>query len=179
MTTLASNWRIVGWGVLATLLLLPAVAMIFTAEVRWTARDFAAAAALLGLLGLGVEFAVRQPGGWAARAGTALAVLTAFLLVWIDLAVGIIGSESDDANLLFAGVLTVAVGGACLARFRPAGMARAMAATAAAHTLVAAVALVGRWGAGAPGWPRDVIGTTLIFDALWLTAALLFRRASR
>lgn len=171
-------WRVAGWGLLAGLLAMPAVAMRFTAEVNWTALDFLTAAVLFGLLGLGVEFGARRAGGVLARLGMGVAVLTAFLLVWVNLAVGIIGSERNDANLLFAGVLAAATGGALLARFRPAGMARAMLATAAAQTLVGAAALALQLGTDGPGWPRDVIGATVIFDGLWLLAAALFRRAA-
>lgn len=173
------GWRIAGWGVLAVLLALPAVAMNFTGEVKWTALDFVTAGMLLGLLGLGFEFAVRRSGGMFARLGMGLAMLTAFLLVWVNLAVGIIGNEHNDANFMYAGVLAVAAGGACLARFQPAGMARAMVATAAAHTLVALLALVFRLGVGGPIWPFDVLVTTVMFDGLWLLAALSFNRAAR
>lgn len=181
MTTMTANgngWRIAGWGLLAGLLALPAVAMRFTGEVNWTASDFVFAAIMLGALGLGFELVARASSSWWYRAGMAAAMLGAFLLVWINLAVGIIGSEHNDANLMFAGVLAVGVGGACLARFAAAGMARAMGAAAIAHTLIAGIALVGRLGAGDPGWPWDVVGTTVIFVGGWLVAALLFRRAA-
>lgn len=177
MTTTGQAWRMAGWGGLAALLALPAVAMRFDSGVNWTFFDFVVAAVLLGALGLGVEFAARRSGGVLAKAGMATAVLTSFLLVWINLAVGVIGTENNDASLMFVGVLAVAWGGALLGRFEPVGMARAMLGAAAAHTVVAAIALVFRLGVGDPSWPADVIGTTVMFDALWLAAALLFRRA--
>lgn len=172
------GWRIAGWSMLVALPAVPAVAMRFTAEVRWTASDFLAAGVLLGLLGLGAEFAVRRPGGMFARLGMAVAALTAFLLIWVNLAVGVIGSERNHANLMFAGVLAAAVGGGCLARFQPSGMAGAMGATAVAQALVGCVALVLGLGAEGAMWPRDVIGATLLFAGLWLFSAMLFRRAA-
>lgn len=173
------GWRMAGWGLLAGLLALPAVAMALGAEMAWTAFDFAAAAVLLGGLGLGAELAARVRGGTPARLGMALAVLTAFLLVWITLAVGVIGSERNDANLLFAGVLAVAGGGALLARFAPGGMARAMLATAGAHTLVGIGAVALGLGADGQRWPWDIVGSTVLFAGLWLAAAALFGRAAR
>lgn len=171
-------WRIAGWGLLAALLALPAVAMHFTAEVNWTALDFVAMGAMLGGLGLGFELVARRSlNGWH-RGGMAVALIAGFLLIWINLAVGIIGNEHDDADMLFAGVAAVAVGGACLARMQPAGMARAMVATAAAQTLVAGLALVARLGVGGPVWPWDVVGATVLFDGLWLLSALMFHRAT-
>jgi hypothetical protein len=173
-------WRRAGWGALAALLLLPALGMRTGREgLHWTGFDFAVAAALLALLGLGVELAARVGGGWRARLGMAVAVLAAVLLVWINLSVGVIGSERNDANLLFAGVLAVAVGGSWLARLRPAGMARVMAAPAGAQTLVGIVAVALGLGADGRSWPWDVVGATLLFDALWLAAAGLFHAARR
>lgn len=184
MTAMTTNtqgqgWRIAGWGLLAALLALPAVAMQFTAEVNWTVSDFVTMGVLFALLGLGGELVARKSASGWYRAGMGVALLTAFLLIWVNLAVGIIGSEQNDANLMFAGVLAVGVGGACLARVAAAGMAAAMVATAAAHTLVAVIALIAGAGADGPIWPRDLIGTTIVFDGLWLASALLFRRAAR
>ena len=172
-------WRIVGWGLLTALLAVPAVAMRFTSDVNWSSLDFVAAGVMLGGLGLGFELVARTGSNLWSRCGMAIAIVAAFLLIWINLAVGIIGAEANDANLMFAGVLAVAVATTWHARLRPAGMAKAMVATAIAHMLVAAVALVGGLGADGPGWPYDVIGTTVMFDALWLLAAAAFRRAAR
>ena len=38
-----------------------------------------------------------------------MAIVAAFLLIWINLAVGINGSEDNPANLMYGGVLTVGV----------------------------------------------------------------------
>jgi thiazole synthase ThiGH ThiG subunit len=60
----------------------------------------------------------------------ALALVAAMLLVWVNLAVGIIGSEDNPANIMYLGVHAVLILGALLALFRPQGMARALFATA-------------------------------------------------
>lgn len=181
--TAAANPRLLNlasatvWAGAATLLALPAVAMQFTAEVNWTAIDFLAWGAMLASAGGMFELLSRRAPNWTYRSGAALAVGAAFLLVWINLAVGIIGSENNDANLMYAGVLATAVGGGCLARFEAGGMARAMVATAAAQLLVAAIALAFRLGTDGPIWPRDLIGVTTILTTLWLASAALFARA--
>lgn len=51
----------------------------------------------------------------------------AFLLVWVNLAVGMIGDDGDPANLLFGGVLVVGIAEAAIGRFRHAGMMRTLA----------------------------------------------------
>ena len=95
------------------LLLLPLVAMQVSDEVKWGPFDFALAGALLFGTALAFELAVRQVGQSRLPAGVrALALAAAFLLIWINLAVGIIGDEGEPANLLYVGVLAVGIGGA-------------------------------------------------------------------
>ena len=172
-------WRLAPWMMAALILLLPLVAMRFTDEVDWDATDFSVMGVmLLGACGL-YEGTARTTGNLACRAAVAIALVAAFLLVWINLAVGIVGSEDNPANLMFGGVLAVGIVGALVARFRPHGMARALAATALAQTLVGMIALIAGWGAtGANGpWPLMVL--TAFFTALWLASARLFWKAGR
>lgn len=166
----ASGWRIAGWSIPALLLLLPLIAMQFTDDVRWTASDFVVAGVLFGGVGLAFELIVRKSRSLAYRCGAAFAVVAAFLTIWVNGAVGMIGSEGNPYNLLFGGVLIVALIGAVVARFGPAGMARAMVAAAVAQGAV-----------GAVGLPADLLGALLsmAFAGLWLLAAALFWAAAR
>lgn len=78
--------------VTCALLLIPLVAMQFTAEVNWTLSDFIAAGVLIagtGLLYVGLTRVLTSPKQRLAVAGV-LGVL--FLLTWIELAVGIFGT---------------------------------------------------------------------------------------
>lgn len=158
------------WGGVAALLLLPAVAMQFTAEVQWTAFDFAAFAGLLLVPAVLLELAVRRSASLAYRAGVALALAAAFLLTWANLAVGLIGNENNPANQMFSGLVLLGLAGGALARFRAAGLAITMMAVAAAQLLAGAVGSAQVY---------DIWPVTLIFSALWLGAAWLFARASR
>lgn len=89
ITTHSHSWRVAGWSLLAALLVIPAVAMRFTADVNWGLLDFVAAAVMLGALGIGFELLARmQVKPWH-RGVIALALVGAFLLVWAELAVGI------------------------------------------------------------------------------------------
>lgn len=166
-------WRVAGWGLAAALLATPLVAIQFPDEVRWGPLDFAVAAVLIGGLGLGIEFAIRRSTSPWYRLGAALAALTAFLTIWVNLAVGFIGDEDNPANLLFAGVLLVALIGALAARVRAKGMAAAMAATGAAQLLAAGAALF----LTGPVRPVEIL-LTAAFAAPWLVSALLFRLAA-
>jgi hypothetical protein len=53
------RWRLALWAFLGGLLLLPAIAMLFTDEVRWTGADFKAAAAIFAVVGCAIELIVR------------------------------------------------------------------------------------------------------------------------
>ena len=174
-----NHWRVVFWTAAAVLLLLPLLAMQVTDGVNWNALDFAILGALLLGAGVTYELAARKTSSAGYRSAVAVALVTAFLLIGVNGAVGIIGNETNDANLMFAGVLAVGVIGSFVARFRSRGMSLAMAAAAAAQVLVAVIALVAGSGSTGPGWPQDVLVATVFFTALWLGSAWLFRRAGR
>lgn len=165
-------WRLAVWGTAAGLLLLPAIAMRLGADgVRWTGSDFIVMGVLLTSACGAYEVAARMSGSGAYRLGFALAIVLGFLLAWINLAVGIIGSEANPANLVFAAVLLVAAVGALLGQLRAAGMARAMVATGIAQVLAGAYALeLGSMEGGI---------LSACFAALWLASAALFRKAAR
>ncbi len=172
-------WRIAAWAAAAILLLVPWVAMQLTDEVNWTAGDFALAALLLfGSLATW-ELVTRNRDRSAYRAAVGVTLLGVVLLIWVNGAVGIIGSENNEANLMFAGVLAVLLAGAAIARLQPHGMARTLYATAVAQALVAAITIAGQLGADGHNWPWDVVGATAFFVILWLVAAQLFHSASR
>lgn len=145
--------------------------------MNWDAADFIFAGVLIAAVGIPFALAVWKTRSLAYLAGTGLALATGFVLVWANAAVGIVGAESNNANLMFFGVLGVGIGGALLVRFRPQGMAKALAATALAQVLAGAIALA--FGLGGPGLPADVLGATGVFTVLWLAAAFLFRLAGR
>jgi hypothetical protein len=167
----ASRWRIAAWTAAALLLLLPLLAMQVSGEVAWGPADFAMAGVLIAGVGAAFELALRMNGNLAHRAAAAVALAAAFLLIWINLAVGIIGTEADPANLVYGGVLVLGIAGAAIARFRPHGMALALAAPALAQALAAIAALIAGFGQAAM--------VTAIFIAPWLLSAWLFGLAAR
>jgi hypothetical protein len=171
-------WRIVPWVIAALIFLLPLVAMQFTDEMAWDETDFIVLGAMLfGACGV-YELAARMTGNIAYRAAVGVAVVAAFILIWMNLAVGIIGSEDNPANLMYGGVLAIGIIGGLIVRFRPRGMARVLAATAFAQAFVGVVALVAGLGSTGANWPRVIIVLTGFFAALWLVSAWLFRRAA-
>lgn len=171
--------RLLGWTLVAALLVTPAVAMRFTDEVQWTTSDFVFAGVILTGAGVVAELAVRASSDWSYRIGAGLAVLASVLLVWINGAVGIIGSEDNPANLLYLAVIAAVFIGAVATRFRADGLARVMICSALLQMLIGAVAVMRGWGEGAENWPRPVILLSILFALTWLASASLFHRAGR
>lgn len=168
-----NRWRIVLWITPVAILLLPATAMQFTDEVVWGLEDFVLMGALLfGACGA-FEWAARSTSSAAYRAAVAIALITGFLLIWINLAVGIIGTGStrNSANLLYGVVVAVGISGAVLVRCRASGMVRVMTFTALAQACVALIAL-------AMGQGKAFVLTGLLVVP-WLASAWLFRMAER
>ncbi len=180
-TAIDGEWRRTGWPIVvggaAALMLLPLAAMQVTDAVDWDAADFAIFGVMLGTVGCTYLLAARMTGNGAYRAAVGVALMAAFILVWMNLAVGIIGSEDNPANLIYGGVLAVGITGAFVARFQPPGMARALTATALAQLSVVVTALIAGWGLPASG-TLELMGLNGSFAALWLLSACLFRRAA-
>jgi hypothetical protein len=84
------NKRLFGIGLTVVLLLLiPLIAMQFTDEVKWTLLDFVVAAVLLLGVGLMCELVLRKVNKIGLRIALCVAILTALLFIWLELAVGI------------------------------------------------------------------------------------------
>jgi hypothetical protein len=174
-----SIWRKLGWGTAVALLILPFVAMQFTGEVNWSPGDFLFAALMFGTVGLLLELAVRASPDWSFRGGIALAVLAGFVLIWSNLAVGILGNEENDANLLFFLVPLVAIAGSALARFRPGGMAVAMVCAGLMLLAVPVIAYTLRIGDAASLTRFDYPVFLALFALMWFGSAALLRSADR
>lgn len=112
------------------------------------------------------------------RFAVGMALAAAFLLVWINLAVGVIGSEDNPANLMYFGVLAIGFIGAIIAEFRPRGMARVLFAMAFAQALVPVIALI-IWKPQVTSGVLGVLTLNGLFVVLFIGSALLFRNAAR
>lgn len=164
----------------ASILMLPLVAMVFTNEVNWSLFDFIVMGILLFGTGLTYVLISKISDSMAYRTAVGVAVVAGFLLIWVNLAVGIIGSEDNPANQLYAGVLAVGIIGAGIAHLRPRGMALTLFATALAQMLVPVIAMI-IWRPSFEETP-GIVGVFILnafFAALFVVSALLFRNATR
>jgi hypothetical protein len=160
------------------LLLVPLIASQITEEVDWSVFDFIIAWILLFGAGFTYNLITRKMSNIAYRAAAAIAVVTALFLIWSNLAVGLIGSENNPANLMYLGVLATLLTGSIIVRFKPYGMVLALAATVLAQILVTVIAVIA--GFGAPeNTPVQLVFINGFFITLWAGSALLFWYTAR
>ena len=156
---------------IAALMVVPVIVLRAVEVYEWDPGN----AVFLGILFLGIavslEVAARVPDRLAYGAGLGLAIFAGFAQIWVNLAVGIIGSEDNPINLIYLAVIVIAVFGAVIAGFRARHMVKAMAATALAQATTFFVALAAGFGFTGP--------ITIFFVSLWLISSWLFRRAAR
>jgi hypothetical protein len=98
-----------------------------------------------------------------------MTVATGFIMLWANLAVGLVGGEDNPLNLAFFAILAIGMAGALIYRGQARGLARTLGCMAAAQIIY------GFWLYAAKD--VSVIGATTVFSAVWLTAAVLFHRA--
>lgn len=162
--------RLALWLACGLLLITPLIAMQFTDEVRWGAGDFAVAAALLLVVCVGMELALRRSAAPLYLLASGLALFAGLLQVWANLAVGVVGEPANPANLAFFALPAFALVGGLLVRLRPAGLSRVMLATAVLQAL-AAMLLASR--------EPLALGFCAGVAALWLVCAGGFALAAR
>ena len=74
------------------LLLIPLIGMQFTSEINWSLSDFIAMGILLLGLGFASEFIFRKITNKTYKIGLIALIVIVFLLIWVELAVGIFNS---------------------------------------------------------------------------------------
>lgn len=174
--------RLAGIGLtVALLLLIPLIAMQFTDEVNWKLSDFAIMGSVLFGLRLLYELIARRSEKTIYRVALGVALAGAFLLFWVNAAVGIIGNEGQSVNLLYGLVFPVGIIGAFLVRLQAGGMARTLFAMAITQMLVPVFVLI-VWPPPTISWSPGVLGVFLLsgfFAMLFVASGLLFRMAGK
>lgn len=103
--------------------------------MTWGLEDFVVAGGMLLAVSGAFFLARKQSDSLAYLLAFGIALGALFLLVWVSLAVGIIGDGSHPANLAFALVAAVAVIGMAVSRLRARGLSRTMFAAAGLQVL--------------------------------------------
>ena len=161
-----------------SLLLIPFIAMQFTNEVNWSVFDFIIMGSLI--FGTGFLFYVmtRRSSNFIFRLAISIAVLSSFLLIWVNLAVGLIGSGPNIANLMYIGVFVILIGGTYISKFTPQRLQWVMFISAIAIMIFAIIQLSGEMYKYPGSSVVEILGVNTFFAALFLCAGLLFRLIS-
>jgi hypothetical protein len=172
--------RFAVWALVVALLLLIPLAMQFTDEVQGN-EAVAYGVLLLAFGGLYELARWLRTRGRTYRIAFGVGFTAAALLFWANGAVGIIGSEDNPANLMYGAVFAVGLLGAVISRLKPRGMAPTLFLAALVQVLIPVVAFF-IWPAKASWGNAGVVGVfviNLVFAALFVLSAMLFRRAER
>lgn len=165
------SWHLPMWAGAALILAVPAIAMQFSKEIAWGIEDFLVVGALLAAVCGTIELALRASTSALYRVGVALAAIGGFLLVFVNLAIGIIGDEQNPKNLIFFAIPALGFLGALIGRFKAALLVKLlviMAALQLSTIFMAPAELL-----------RVMIPFTGLFVGLWLLSALLIQRSIR
>ncbi|MDN4163951.1 hypothetical protein QWY31_00480 [Cytophagales bacterium LB-30] len=179
MKTQTTLSRALGWVALGSALVLsiPLIAMQFTPEVNWSVGDFMLMGALLFITGSAYVLLARLFDSFIHRIAAAWAIGSTFLLIWVNLAVGLIGSGPHWGNYMYLGVLVVGLLGLIFSNFSTQGLERALYAMTGSVVVIALIALL----AGAESFPgssvKEIIGVNTFFAMLFAVGGILFRYA--
>ena len=165
--------------VLGTLafLIIPLIANNTVEGFNWTLFDFVFAFVLIAGAGLLYLFLSSRSKSVMYKSASALTVLTAFLLIWINGAVGLLGSEDNPMNLMYGAVIAILFLGAIATGLKARGMSYVVFAAALAQLLVPLIAYIINQSPITGDLAR-VVAMSSFFGVLWIGAALLYRRAS-
>lgn len=144
---------------------------------HWTLEDFVFAFMVMFSVGFAYTLVSRiASNNGMYKAASALALLGAFFLIWINAAVGIIGD--GPVNAMYLAVLVVGFLGACAAGFKARGMSIAMFASAITMMAVPVIALM----INEPDYSPGVLSVFVInagFATVFTGAGLLYRHAAK
>lgn len=161
--------RITGWSLAVLFIAFNVIATQFDTGAHWGSEDVIFATVVFGVVGGLLELAAHASTSLSYRIAAAVGAGAGLLLLWVNVALGIVGSDDHPANGDYLVVLVAAIAGAVVAFGNPRLLFRAMLGAAGAHLLIGALHL--RYG-------FEAAAINLFFVALWTASALLFRRAA-
>lgn len=159
-----------------SLLLIPYIASFVVDGMLWTGSDFVFAWIMFSFLALAFSFVMGSTRPSSYKMAVAIGAVSAFLLVWVTGAVGIIGD--GDINLLYAIVALILVAGSLIVRMRAAGMAYVLYAAALVQFAIPFVAL----SIGAPDFSPGVLQVIVLngfWVAMFIVSGVLFSDAAK
>ena len=165
--------------VTSAILLVPLVAMQFTDEVSWTLSDFIIGGTLLFSTGLAYKLVTKKTGHLIYRTAIAFMLFSMLFLVWINLAVGIFGSEGNPVNIAYFAVIAIGIIGAIITRFRSYGMSLTMFLMALTQSLITIFILLSKIHHRFEITVFEVLSLNGLFTMLFIIPALLFHHHAK
>lgn len=158
------------------LLIIPLAATVMSEEVIWNVTDFILAGAMLFGAGFTYLWVVRKKPSLLFQIATGIALGTLLMLIWVNLAVGIIGKEDHFLNKLYFIIPVIGFLGTILTRLEPRGMAITLYAMALAQGLITIIALIRVVKDLYDGTITGIIALNMFFIILFIISGWLFRK---
>jgi hypothetical protein len=165
--------------VAALLLLIPFTASFITAEMEWTLIDYVLVWVMLSVAGTTYKLVSRLSTDFTYRAAVALAAVTGLLMVWSNLAVGIIGNEDNAINVVYFIIIMVGFIGAFWVRFQSKGLSRVLGFMVFLLAAVCTYALLSGMQHIPESSVMQIIGVHMFFITPLLISAILFHQHSQ
>lgn len=161
------------------LLMIPFTAMMFTSEVNWSPADFIIMGILIAGTGSAYIFISGISDNTSYKIAVGISAITGFLIIWINLAVGIIGDPGNQANLLYAGIFIAGIAGAIISRLKPSGLSLTLYLMSIYQLIIPLLVIIIP-GIKLPQSPEitPVLLFNTFFAGLFAFAGWLFKRAA-
>jgi len=141
--------------------------------MNWDALDYLVALALLGGSAGAYWIATRSARSLWHHTAVIIAAGGALLMLWMQLAVGLVGDGDHPINHAMGLVLVVSAIGALLSRFRASGMRTTLLVAAGTQMVLGALGFI-----LLPAmYFSDIFLVTAFFSGLWTASAFLFHLA--
>lgn len=162
-----------------SLLLVPFTASFYVEGFNWSTSDYLFAFMMFFVTVTSYKMITRSNTSAIYKFAIGFSLFSGFFMVWVNLAVGIIGAEDNPINIYYFIVILIGLVGANLVRLRPEGMARVMGIMAASIIVIVFIALV----TGAQHMPHSSVTHILAVNAvmafLFIQSAFLFHYAAK
>ncbi len=141
--------------------------------MNWDALDYMAALALVAGSTGAYWIATRSARSLWHHVAVLIAAGGALLMLWMQLAVGLIGSGAHPINEAMGLVLVVGATGALLSRFRASGLRTTLLVAAGTQMVLGAIGFI----LLPAEFFSDTFLVTAFFSGLWTASAFLFHLA--
>jgi hypothetical protein len=159
------------------LLMIPLIAMQFSTEVNWTFSDFLFAGTLLFGTGLTFKIVTRNASSNLFKIASASALGSGLFLIWANGAVGIIGSENNDFNILYFLVIFVGIIGLFASQLKAWRLFLTLFAMAATQLILTIIAIFTGMAELPHSSVSEIIAVNGFFITWFIVSALLFKYA--